>query len=357
MSRCRRSVLGALSVALLAGGAAQAQGRFPGVGRPATPAEIRAWDIDVRPDFTGLPRGSGSVAKGQEVWDEKCAACHGTFGESTQVFPPIVGGTTKADMETGRAAGLRNPTEQRTTLMKLATLSTLWDYVNRAMPWNAPKTLTTEEVYALVAYILHLGDVVPADFVLSDGNIREVQDRLPNRHGLTRRHGLWDVKGTPDVKSPACMRDCPADGTVTSTIPGHARNSHGNLLEQNRLVGPVRGADTTKPPVAGAPGEAARALAKGPQVAASGPAGTDGLALARKHACVACHAVDQRTVGPSFVEIAGKYRQTTDAAAALVSRMKSGGAGAWGSVPMPPQAHVDEGDLRAIAQWILAVRK
>ncbi len=356
MSRSR-SVLGALAVALLAGGVAHAHGHFRGVGRPATPAEIGAWDIDVRPDFTGLPRGSGSVAKGQEVWDEKCAACHGTFGESTQVFPPIVGGTTKEDIATGHAAALRKPNEQRTTLMKLATLSTLWDYINRAMPWNAPKSLTTEEVYALVAYILNLGDIVPADFVLSDANIREVQDRLPNRHGLTRRHGLWDVKGTPDVRSPACMRDCPPEGTVTSTIPAHARNSHGNLLEQNRLVGPVRGADTTKPPLAGAAGEAARALATVPVAPAGGPTGSDGLALARKHACVACHAVDQRTVGPSFLEIAGKYRQTTEATTALVSRMKSGGVGTWGSVPMPPQAHVSEGDLQAIAQWILAELK
>jgi cytochrome c len=356
MSRWRRSVLGALTVALLAGGVAEAQGRFPGVGRPATPAEIRAWDIDVRPDFTGLPKGSGSVAKGQEVWDEKCAACHGTFGESTQVFPPIVGGTTKADMATGRVAGLQNPSEQRTTLMKLATLSTLWDYINRAMPWNAPKSLTTEEVYALVAYILHLGDIVPADFVLSDGNIREVQDRLPNRHGLTQRHGLWSVKGAPDVRSSACMGDCPTAGAVTSTIPGHARNAHGNLFEQNRLVGPVRGTDTTKPPLTGAAGEAARALTRLPAAPASLPGG-DGLALARKHACVACHAVDQRTVGPSFAQIAEKYRPTAEATSVLVAKMKSGGVGAWGSVPMPPQAHVSESDLRAIAQWILAELK
>jgi cytochrome c len=343
-------------VALLAGGVAEAQGRFPGVGRPATPAEIRAWDIDVRPDFTGLPKGSGSVAKGQEVWDEKCAACHGAFGESTQVFPPIVGGTTQADMATGRTAALRDPTEQRTTLMKLATLSTLWDYINRAMPWNAPKSLTTEEVYALVAYILHLGDIVPADFVLSDGNIREVQDRLPNRHGLTQRHGLWDVKGTPDVRGSACMRNCPTEGRVTSTIPDHARNAHGNLFEQHRLVGPVRGADTTKPPLTGAAGEAAKALASLPAAPAS-PPGAAGLALARKHACVACHTVDQRTVGPSFAQIAAKYRQTAEATSVLVAKMKSGGVGAWGSVPMPPQAHVSENDLRAIAQWILAELK
>src|SRR5436853_3365611 len=80
--------------------------QFPGIGRPATPAEIAAWDIDVRPDFKGLPPGSGSVAKGQKVWDEKCASCHGTFGESNEVFTPLVGGTTAEDMKTGRVRSL-----------------------------------------------------------------------------------------------------------------------------------------------------------------------------------------------------------------------------------------------------------
>src|SRR6202165_1355991 len=79
---------------------------FPGVGRTATPAEIIAWDIDVRPDFKGLPPGSGSVAKGQEVWDAKCASCHGTFGESNQVFTPLIGGTTAEDIRTGRVKSL-----------------------------------------------------------------------------------------------------------------------------------------------------------------------------------------------------------------------------------------------------------
>jgi S-disulfanyl-L-cysteine oxidoreductase SoxD len=72
-----------------------AAAQFPGIGRPATADEIKAWDINVRPDFKGLPPGSGSVAQGQQVWDAKCAQCHGTFGESNEVFQPLVGGTTK----------------------------------------------------------------------------------------------------------------------------------------------------------------------------------------------------------------------------------------------------------------------
>ena len=67
---------------------------YPGIGRAATPKEVAAWDIDVRPDFKGLPTGSGSVAQGQDVWEAKCASCHGIFGESNEVFTPLVGGTT-----------------------------------------------------------------------------------------------------------------------------------------------------------------------------------------------------------------------------------------------------------------------
>src|SRR5436190_15332586 len=99
---------------------AQAGAQFPGIGRAATPAEIAAWDIDVRPDFKGLPPGSGSVAKGQQVWEAKCAGCHGTFGESNEVFAPLVGGTTADDIRSGRVKSLVTGDVARTTLMKLS---------------------------------------------------------------------------------------------------------------------------------------------------------------------------------------------------------------------------------------------
>lgn len=348
------SLLAAALVALATTTGAGAQPRFPGVGRPATPAEVRAWDIDVRPDFTGLPGGAGSVAKGQEIWDARCASCHGTFGESNLVFPPLVGGTTARDIEAGRVAALTDPAEQRTTLMKLPTLSTLWDYVNRAMPWDRPKTLSVEEVYAVVAYMLSLADVIPGDFVLSDRNIASVQARLPNRGGMTRAHGLWEVAARPDVQGTPCMAGCPA-GTVTSQIPASARDSHGNLMAQNRVIGGVRGADTTRPALTGRTGEhageiASRALLTlAPAAPVSG-----GLALATRHACVSCHALEHRLVGPSFLEIGARYRSAPDATGALVSRMKAGGAGTWGTVAMPPQAHVGDADLEALARWIVA---
>jgi cytochrome c len=339
-------------VLLAAGGVAGAGAadRFPGVGRRATEAEIRAWDIDVRPDFQGLPRGSGSVARGQVIWDERCASCHGTFGESNAVFPPIVGGTTPEDVARGRVAALRRPDEQRTTLMKLASVSVLWDYVHRAMPWDRPKSLAVDEVYAVVAYMLHLGDLVAADFVLSDANIGGVQARLPNRDGLTRDHGLWDVAGKPDVKGSACMRDCGPPPRIISSLPERVRNMHGDLFEQHRLVGPVRGADTTRPPVTGRPGEAGRALARRGPAAEAAPG--DGATLAQRHACVACHAVDQPGVGPSFRDIAARYRAQAEAAAIVEAKIRAGGSGVWGTAVMPPQAHVADSDLKTLARWI-----
>ena len=179
MSSCREL---AAALLLLTSAAVQAQAAaYPGIGRAATPKEIAAWDIDVRPDFKGLPAGAGSVAKGMEVWESKCASCHGVFGESNEVFSPIVGGTTQDDIKTGHVARLNDPSfPGRTALMKLSSVSTLWDYINRAMPWAQPKSLSVEEVYAVTAYILNMGNVLPDSFTLSDKNIAEVQERLPN---------------------------------------------------------------------------------------------------------------------------------------------------------------------------------
>lgn len=310
---------------------------YPGIGRAATPEEIKAWDIDVRADFKGLPPGSGSVSAGEQVWEAKCASCHGAFGESNQVFPTLIGGVTPEDIKTGRVAALARSGEQRSTVMKLSRISTLWDYINRAMPWNAPKTLSAGEVYALTAYILNQGNIVPDSFVLSDRNMAEVQARLPNRNGMTRNHGLWETRGKPDVKAAACMNNCGAEPRITSQLPEHARGSHGGLAEQNRLFGPVRGVSLAVP--AAAPAAAARP---------ADPA----RALAEKSGCLACHAPAQKLVGPSFAEVAAKYRGDAGAESRLVAKVKSGGQGVWGSVPMPPST-LQEQDLRTLVRWIL----
>ena len=324
----------------------QAQDKYPGIGRIATPAEIKAWDIDVRPDFTGLPPGSGSVAKGQEVWDAKCASCHGTFGESNEVFSPLVGGTTVEDIKNGRVKALLEPIA-RTTLMKVSSISTLWDYINRAMPWNAPKTLSTDEVYASLAYLLNLGDIVPADFVLTDKTIREVQDRLPNRNGKVKYEGLWNIRGKGDVQNVACMKDCKIEIGLASALPDFVRGTHGNLAEQQRSVGPARGAHTTAPSniVANAAMVANVAEVKSPAISA--------FELARKSNCLACHQVDKKSIGPSLQAVAQKYKTDTNAESKLAEKVKNGGGGVWGAIPMPPNSIPAE-DVHALVKWILA---
>jgi cytochrome c len=365
-----RKLLAALALSALAAAApAQVQPPYPGIGRDATPREVAAWDIDVRPDFKGLPAGSGSVAKGQEVWEAKCASCHGVFGESNQVFNPLVGGTGADDIKGGRVAMLmRNDYPGRTTFMKLAHLSTLWDYINRAMPWAQPKSLSVEEVYAVTAYLLNLADVVPADFTLSDRNIREVQQRLPNRNGMTLEHALWPgtefgARRRPDVAAAACMTNCPAEAKVASTLPPFARNAHGNLADQNRGVGPQRGVNTATGGAAPSAVASAAVSATLPSTSAAGLPATptsaapgrtaDGQAvqaLTNKNNCFACHAPGHRVVGPSWTEIARKHEGKADY---LAAKIRSGGSGVWGAIPMPPQSLTDE-EARRIASWLAA---
>jgi S-disulfanyl-L-cysteine oxidoreductase SoxD len=329
----------AFLLAALCASVASAQ-TFTGIGRAATPAERAAWDTDVRPDFKGLPKGSGSVAQGMTIWEAQCASCHGVFGESNEIFTPMVGGTSADDMRTGRVARLTDTGfPQRTTLMKLSTLSTLWDYVARAMPWNQPKSLSHDEVYAVTAYILNLGGIVPDDFTLSDRNIREVQARVPNRNGKTTDHGLWPGRslghgGPPDVRAAACMRDCGPAPTVASTIPDFARDAHGNLADQNRLVGAQRGAVTSRA-----------------AIAAAATAATTPMALAQQHHCTACHAADAKLLGPSFREIAARHGSRPDAKEYLAGKIAGGGQGVWGNVPMPAQS-LPPADAAVLAQWL-----
>ena len=349
-----------VAVGLLAGAAASVSAQvLPGLGRPATPKEIAAWDIDVRPDFKGLPKGAGTVAQGQDIWEAKCASCHGVFGESNEVFSPLIGGTTAKDIETGRVARLTDESfPGRTTLMKVATVSTLWDYINRAMPWNAPKSLKVDEVYAVTAFMLNLGGIVPDPFTLSDENIRDVQNRLPNRKGMSTDHALWPGKGLGtgrlDVKAVACMSNCTTEPSVASFLPDHARNAHGNLAEQNRLVGAQRGADTTRPAGTGpdtklpAPPTRATAQSAAPAAPAAGP---DINGLLAKNTCMACHAMDRKLVGPSFKDVAAKYAGKPEAMAYLAQRIKNGGAGVWGQIPMPAQG-ISAQDTQTLAQWI-----
>jgi S-disulfanyl-L-cysteine oxidoreductase SoxD len=326
--------------------------KFPGIGRNAAPAEVLAWDIDVRPDFKGLPKGSGSVEQGQIIWESKCASCHGVFGESNEIFTPIAGGTTAADVKTGKVASLADRKQpQRTTLMKVPTVSTLWDYIYRAMPWNAPRSLTPDDTYALVAFILSLGEIVPDDFVLSNTNIADVQKKMPNRNGMTRNHGFWSVTAKPDINGSSCMNNCVKFVQIGSTLPDFARNAHGNIAEQNRMYGPYRGSDTTKPPISKLPGLSGEGLAHASDtnsVASKGPA-----ALFKSENCSACHAPNAKLVGPSIADIAAKYKGQSGAQEKLMAKVKNGGSGVWGAIPMPPQAQLSDVDTATLVRWVL----
>ncbi len=344
-----------------------AQGsKIEGVGRTATANEVAAWDIDVRPDFKGLPKGAGSVAMGEKVWEAQCSSCHGSFGENNTVFSALVGYTTKKDVETGRVASLmpEAATPTRTTMMKVSQLSTLWDYINRAMPWTAPKSLKPDEVYAVTAYLLNIANVVPDNFTLSDKNMAETQNKLPNRNGMMTKHAMWPGKefggiAKPDTQGSSCMANCVTDAKVASLLPEHARNAHGNLAEQTRGFGPSVGADTTKP-AANSSAEVKKAVATPAPVtktaeksseATGSLKSADVSGILSKNACSACHGIDNKIVGPSFKEIVAKQGNKPDAVAYLTGKIKSGGSGVYGSMPMPAQS-LSDADAKKVALWI-----
>jgi len=167
----RRIGLGAAAVGLCLG-AATASERAYDFGRAPTRAEIEAWDIDVRPDGRGLPAGQGSVARGRSIFAERCAACHGEKGLGTPADRLVGGFGTLATSKPVRTVGSYWP-----------YATTLFDYVRRAMPFDAPQSLTTDQVYAVVAYVLSLNRLVPEQAVIDAHSLPNV--RMPNRDGFT----------------------------------------------------------------------------------------------------------------------------------------------------------------------------
>ena len=348
MSKCLESSMNIVKVCVwlwVGSNAALAEPSFPGIGRAATSAELAKWDIDVRPDFKGLPKGEGSVAQGQDVWEGKCASCHGIFGESNEVFNPLAGGVQAADVKTGRVAKLSDKSfPARTTFMKAPTLSTVWDYINRAMPWNAPKTLTTNEVYAVTAYLLNLNGVVDDNFVLNEKTMVQAQERMPNRQGMTTQHAMWpgaELGGSlkPDTANTACMKNCATDVKITSSLPDFARDAHGNLADQNRLVGQQKGVNTLRT-AAATPTPKTSSAKQGPDDAV--------LGVLQSNQCLSCHGLDKKVVGPAFTDVAAKYQGKVDY---LAHKIISGGAGVWGNIPMPAQS-LQPADAKTIAQWL-----
>jgi cytochrome c len=165
----------------------QAQSPY-GIGRAATPAEIAGWNIDVDRYGDNLPPGSGSVSHGREVFDQQCAACHGAKGEGG-VGDKLVGGQ----------GTLATPKPVKTVGSYWPYAPTLFDYIRRAMPQNAPQSLSNGDVYAVSAYILNLNGLLPADATLEAQTLSAI--KMPNR-------SMFGSDPRPDVKNSACMTSC-----------------------------------------------------------------------------------------------------------------------------------------------------
>lgn len=173
-----------------------------GLGRTASDDEIAAWDIDVRPDGVGLPQGSGTVTEGEEVFAERCAVCHGDFGEGVDRWPVLSGGQDS----------LTDDRPVKTIGSYWPYLSTVYDYINRAMPFGESQSLTPDEIYAITAYLLYMNDIVTdEEFELSKENFALI--RMPNEDNF-----YFDPRPETPIFNTGepCVSDCKPEVTVTS---------------------------------------------------------------------------------------------------------------------------------------------
>jgi S-disulfanyl-L-cysteine oxidoreductase SoxD len=214
------ALLGALAVAALSFAGAQlfepravhaqtqkAKPKPLGIGRTATPEEIAGWDIDIRPDGHGLPPGKGTVKEGEPIYVERCATCHGEFGESAGRWPILSGGNgTLASHDPVKSIGSYWP-----------YASTVMDYIRRSMPFGAAQTLTNDELYAVTAYVLYLNDVIKDEnFELNDKNFTSI--KLPNQGNFFEddreksERAFW--------RKDPCMKNC---ATGEAKVTGRAR--------------------------------------------------------------------------------------------------------------------------------------
>ncbi|MGY6705186.1 c-type cytochrome [Roseinatronobacter sp.] len=272
-----------------------------GLGRAALPEEVAAWDIDIRPDGAGLPDGSGDVWTGEELYETQCAHCHGTFGEGMGSWPALAGGH----------GSLTHEHPEKTIGSYWPYLSTVWDYVNRAMPYGMAQSLTHDEVYAITAYLMYLNDLVDDDFELSRENFTEI--RLPNEDGF-----YMDDRVTlewPLFTQEPCMSDCKPDVQVTMRAAvldvtpddpiADARREQARAMAAASGGGDASVSTPDAEPAAD-PGEDARA-AHSPELIAQGES------LYR--ACRTCHQVGEgarNAVGPMLNGIIGRSAGTMD---------------------------------------------
>jgi cytochrome c len=178
-------------------------------GKKATKKQIAGWDIDVRPDGKGLPKGKGTIVEGEEIYNAKCAVCHGDFGEGVDRWPILAGGqgTLKHQRSNGNTEG-----PEKTVGSYWPYASTLWDYINRAMPFTAPQSLSADEVYALTIYVLYLNEIkingkeIDENFVLTRKNFKDI--KMPNEDNFYPKPGNYLTTIRPDTKNTKCMSNC-----------------------------------------------------------------------------------------------------------------------------------------------------
>jgi S-disulfanyl-L-cysteine oxidoreductase SoxD len=290
-----------------------------GLGRPALPEEVAAWNKDVRPDGAGLPVGSGDAIIGEEVFAEKCAACHGDFAEGIDNWPKLAGG-----MDT-----LNRKDPLKTVGSYWPHLSTVWDYVNRSMPFGAAQTLEPDEVYAIVAYILYSNDLIEDDYVLSNENLAAFE--LPNADGFFVDNR--DETEYAQFSAPACMENCKQDvkitmhATVLDVTPGDPNDGPGAPAGASGEGGTAEpAAEPAAEPVAEPETKAeAPAAEPAPEMAAVDPALIEaGEKVFKK--CKACHKVGdgaKNATGPALNGIVGHpaggvegFKYSSDMAAA-----------------------------------------
>ncbi len=279
-----------LLIAALAFGGSPALAQKMGLGRAALPEEVAAWDKDVRPDGLGLPEGSGDVLTGEEVFSDKCAACHGEFAEGVDNWPKLAGGKGTLNRE--------DPL--KTVGSYWPHLSTVWDYVNRSMPFGNAQSLTADEVYAITAYILYSNDLVEDDFVLSNENFASFE--LPNAGGF-----FVDDRDQTELaafSAAPCMENCKPEVKITM---------HATVLD----VTP--GDPTDDAPAAEVVEVTAEAPEAAPEVVAeAAPALDPELVAAGEKVfkkCAACHKVGDKAKngsGPMLNGIVGRAAGSVD---------------------------------------------
>lgn len=193
--RCLRSslALAVLCVAACATALAQAP-NYSNLGRAPSKDEIQAWNDSIGPEGKELPPGSGTAKQGAEIFASKCSVCHGPGGEGSQLAPRLVG---------GRGA-LNTPTPSRTLANYWPFATTIWDYINRAMPPKQEGSLSGSDVYALTAFILNRNEIIGEDEVIDAKSLPKV--KMPNRDGFIPDR-LADIH---DLKARGCSAGhCP----------------------------------------------------------------------------------------------------------------------------------------------------